>query len=116
MQLHRSVLPRQHDCNVCNGYNGNTNCQVYAYLGNTGGSTTYYYNNGWTTTPYNHAVQPSEYGDCYGRCGSDCGSGTVYSVDCVNHDSCVRNGHAVASAYCDDEFTACVDDTLSSGC
>jgi hypothetical protein len=106
-----------HDCNVCNGYGGAQNCQVWAYVGNTGNSQTYYFHGSTAnTTPYNHATRPSEYGDCYGRCGADCGSGNVYSQDCLNHDSCVRNGHAVASAYCDDEFTSCIDDTASSGC
>ena len=112
-----SYVLAKHDCNVCSGYNGATNCQVYAYVGDTGTGTTYYWRNGaWSTTPYNHAVQPSEYGDCYGRCGADCGSGHVYSQDCLNHDSCVRNGHSLGSAYCDDELTSCADDALASGC
>ena len=112
-----SYVLASHDCNVCNGYNGQTNCQVWAYIGDTGTSSTYYWHSGtWTTTPYNHAVQPSEYGDCYGRCGADCGSGHVYSQDCTNHDSCVRNGHSLASAYCDDELASCADDALASGC
>ena len=112
-----SYVLASHDCNVCSGYNGQTNCQVWAYIGDTGTSSTYYYHNGtWTTQAYNHAVQPSEYGDCYGRCGADCGSGHVYSQDCTNHDSCVRNGHSLGSAYCDDELASCADDAVASGC
>jgi hypothetical protein len=112
-----AVWTSKHDCNVCSGYNGQTNCEVYSYIGDYGESATYYlHGSSWTTAAYNHAVLPYEYGDCFGRCGSDCGSGHVYSVDCANHDSCVRNGHSLASLYCDDEFAACADDVFGSNC
>jgi len=74
------------------------------------GSTFYWRNNAWSTQAFDHASWPYEYGDCYGRCGSDCGSGHVYSQDCLDHDGCVRNGHDIASLWCDDEFTSSSDD------
>jgi hypothetical protein len=83
----------------------------HVLIGDYGGSTTYYWrNNAWSTQSYNHASWPYEYGNCYGRCGDSCGSGHVYSQDCLDHDGCVRNGHSQASFWCDDEFSACVDD------
>ena len=82
----------------------------HVFIGDYGPTTYYWHSNGWTTQAYDHASWPYEYGDCYGRCGSDCGSGHVYSQDCLNHDGCVRNGHSIASFWCDDEFTASTDD------
>lgn len=88
------------------------NASVHALIGDYGTPNTYYWTgSAWTTTPFNHAAWPYEYGDCYGRCGADCGSGHVYSQDCLDHDICVRNGHSLASFWCDDEFSDCVDDT-----
>lgn len=54
------------------------------------------------------------YGSCMGRCGAGCGSSTQFTIDCLYHDSCVRTGHDMASAWCDDEFTATVDDWASA--
>jgi hypothetical protein len=55
-----------------------------------------------------------EWGNCYGECGAGCGS-PDYTVDCLNHDHCVRNhGHWIGSGYCDDQFAACSDDSLAS--
>ncbi|HEX7667521.1 MAG TPA: hypothetical protein VF407_23475 [Polyangiaceae bacterium] len=75
------------------------------------GTTSYLVNNSWTTKTQDHKPYLYEAGDCYGRCGADCSSGDqVLTTDCNNHDNCVRNGHAIASMWCDDEFSACVDD------
>jgi len=54
------------------------------------------------------------YGGCFGRCGAGCGSGTQFTWDCADHDSCVRFGHSLASFWCDDEFTFTIDDALSA--
>jgi hypothetical protein len=59
------------------------------------------------------------YGDCFGRCGAGCGSGGsgTYTYDCLDHDSCVRFGHSIASIWCDDEFTYTIDDyTFAPNC
>lgn len=37
---------------------------------------------------------------------------TQYTLDATNHDGCVRNGHLLASAYCDDQFVSASDDEL----
>lgn len=112
----------QHDCcthwyDPCtshNGYGGDGNAQVHGLVGNYWGSGTTYYWTGsaWTSNSYDHAYWPYEGGDCFGRCGAGCGSGTAYTQDCHNHDSCVRNGHWIGSPYCDDEFTSTIDDAL----
>lgn len=54
------------------------------------------------------------YGNCFGRCGGGCGSESQLTVDCADHDSCVRFGHDLASLWCDDEFTATIDDWASA--
>lgn len=54
------------------------------------------------------------YGGCFGRCGAGCGSDSQLTVDCANHDSCVRFGHDIASLWCDDEFTSTIDDWASA--
>jgi hypothetical protein len=54
------------------------------------------------------------YGNCFGVCGAGCPGTWQYTVDCVNHDQCVRNGHITASGYCDDQFTAASDDWASA--
>jgi hypothetical protein len=57
------------------------------------------------------------YGACEGRCGGDCGSGTVFSAACRDHDQCVRNGHASASGWCDDDLVnAAWDAAWMSNC
>lgn len=50
------------------------------------------------------------YGNCFGACGAGCPGTYQFTVDCVNHDQCVRNGHITSSGYCDDQFTAASDD------
>jgi hypothetical protein len=54
------------------------------------------------------------YGNCFGVCGAGCPGTYQFTVDCVNHDQCVRNGHITASGYCDDQFTAASDDWASA--
>jgi hypothetical protein len=54
------------------------------------------------------------YGNCFGVCGAGCPGTYQFTVDCLNHDQCVRNGHITASGYCDDEFTAAADDWASA--
>lgn len=43
-------------------------------------------------------------GNCMGRYGSGCGSGTSYNWESLDHDSCVRNGHWIVSSWCSDEL------------
>ncbi|MEO8874487.1 MAG: hypothetical protein ABI461_02780, partial [Polyangiaceae bacterium] len=75
------------------------------------GTTSYYVNNTWTTSTQDHRADTYEAGQCFGHCGAGCPSGNQnLTVDCDNHDQCVRNGHDIASMWCDDEFSACVDD------
>jgi len=56
-------------------------------------------------------------GSNYGNCGTS-STGSQFTKDCTNHDQCVRTtkhgGHALASAYCDDQFASCVDDEASA--
>lgn len=52
------------------------------------------------------------YGNCFGVCGAGCPGSYQFTVDCVNHDQCVRNGHITSSGYCDDQFTAASDDWM----
>ncbi len=57
------------------------------------------------------------YGDCFGRCGGGCGSSTVFSAACRDHDLCVRFGHAMASGWCDDDLVnAAWDAAWMSNC
>jgi hypothetical protein len=54
------------------------------------------------------------YGNCFGVCGAGCPGTYQYTVDCLNHDTCTRNGHVLASGYCDDQFSAASDDWASA--
>lgn len=54
------------------------------------------------------------YGNCFGVCGAGCPGTYQFTVDCLNHDSCVRNGHITSSGYCDDQFVAASDDWASA--
>lgn len=64
----------------------------------------------WTCYEPDHSSS-QEYarGLCFGQCGSGCGS-PDYTIDCADHDSCVRFGHATVSISCNDEFSSTVDD------
>jgi hypothetical protein len=54
------------------------------------------------------------YGNCFGVCGAGCPGTYQFTVDCVNHDQCVRNGHITSSGYCDDQFSSASDDWASA--
>ncbi|MCA9707653.1 MAG: hypothetical protein KDK70_17520 [Myxococcales bacterium] len=54
------------------------------------------------------------YGGCFGRCGAGCGSGTQFTRACLDHDQCVRLGHALASFWCDDEFADTAWDVINA--
>ena len=107
-----------HDCcthwfDPCSTHNrGSSGSTVYAYIGDYGPSSTLVWNNGWQNQGVDHWNTPSEYGDCFGRCGADCGGGHAYTQDCSDHDNCVRNGHWIGSPYCDDEFSSTLDDAM----
>lgn len=73
-----------------------------------------YYSGGWVCGEPDHWSRPQVVGNCFGRCGGGCGGDTQYTLDATNHDGCVRNGHALASAYCDDQFVSASDDELSA--
>lgn len=53
----------------------------------------------------------------HGNCGTS-SSGSQFTYDCTNHDQCVRTskhgGHSLASAWCNDDFTYCIDDEVSA--
>jgi hypothetical protein len=56
-------------------------------------------------------------GNCFGRCGDGCGSSRQFTLDCLEHDLCVRFGHSTASFWCNDEFSAASDDwTYAPNC
>ena len=77
---------------------------------------TKYWNNGawqcYSSEPDHSTSIEYAYGSCFGRCGAGCGSNTQFTQDCLDHDSCVRFGHDLASLWCDDEFSFTVDDAL----
>jgi hypothetical protein len=79
-------------------------CSGDEYYSTTGAS--------WTCGEPDHWSRPKVVGNCFGRCGGGCGGDTQYTLDATNHDGCVRNGHALASLYCDDQFTSASDDEL----
>jgi len=103
----------KHDCNRGDfSWSGN---QQIAQLGDhTTCSGDEYYLSGstWKCGEPDHWSRPKVMGNCYGRCGGGCGGDTQYTLDATNHDGCVRNGHALASAYCDDQFLSATDDEL----
>lgn len=101
-----------HDCDRCGIWDGPCNSQVI--VGDRTPSTEYFVNGAWTAQPQDHLPNAFERGDCYGHCGEGCPAGGTYqqilTQDCLNHDQCVRNGHNIASLYCDDEFAGTLDD------
>jgi hypothetical protein len=108
----------KHDCQH-GGWDYTRNQQI-AQLGNhtTCSGDEYYMNGGsWVCGEPDHWSRPKVIGNCFGRCGGGCGGDTQYTLDATNHDGCVRNGHALASAYCDDQFVSAIDDELfASNC
>jgi hypothetical protein len=82
--------------------------------------TTWWKTDGWycpSSEPSHSTSIEYAYGDCLGRCGSGCGSGTVFSWGCLDHDVCNRFGHSWAASlpggYCADEFTVAASQLLS---
>ena len=103
----------KHDCN--NGGFDNARNQQIAQLGDhTTCSGDEYFLNGstWVCGEPDHWSRPKVMGNCFGRSGSGCGGDTQYTLDATNHDGCVRNGHMLASGYCDDQFVSATDDEL----
>ncbi|MBN8229879.1 hypothetical protein JYK02_20415 [Corallococcus macrosporus] len=103
----------KHDCNV-GGFDNARNQQI-AQLGDhtTCSGDEYYLNGGtWVCGEPDHWSRPKVMGNCFGRCGGGCGGDTQYTLDATNHDGCVRNGHVLASGYCDDQFMSASDDEL----
>ncbi len=103
----------KHDCQH-GGWDYTRNQQI-AQLGNHGtcsGDEWYLNGTTWVCGEPDHWSRPKVVGNCFGRCGGGCGGDTQYTLDATNHDGCVRNGHALASAYCDDQFTSASDDEM----
>jgi len=103
----------KHDCNK-GGFDYSGNQQI-AQLGDhsTCSGDEYYLSNGsWVCGEPDHWSRPKVMGNCFGRCGGGCGGDTQYTLDATNHDGCVRNGHMLASGYCDDQFMSATDDEL----
>lgn len=105
----------KHDCNV-GGFTDTRNQQI-AQLGDhysCSGDEYYMSGGNWVCGEPDHWVRPKVVGNCFGRCGGGCGGDTQYTLDATNHDGCVRNGHATASAYCNDQFVSAMDDELNA--
>ena len=103
----------KHDCNK-GGFDYTGNQQI-AQLGDhysCSGDEYYLSGSTWICGEPDHWVRPKVVGNCFGRCGGGCGGDTQYTLDATNHDGCVRNGHALASLYCDDQFVSAADDEL----
>jgi hypothetical protein len=103
----------KHDCNQ-GGFSYERNQQI-AQLGDhysCSGDEYYLSGSTWVCGEPDHWYRPKVVGNCFGRCGGGCGGDTQYTLDATNHDGCVRNGHALASLYCDDQFTSASDDEL----
>ncbi|KFA87872.1 hypothetical protein [Archangium violaceum] len=106
----------KHDCQH-GGFDLAKNQQI-AQLGDhatCGGDEYYMSGSTWVCGEPDHWSRPKVMGICFGRCGGGCGGDTQYTLDATNHDGCVRNGHALASAYCDDQFVSASDDELFAG-
>lgn len=103
-------LDATHDGNVCGNFDAN--CTSTGLVGYRWDEQTHYFINGsWTTQVPDHVPNLYEAGDCFGNCGAGCPSGDqTLSLDCHDHDQCVRNGHFIASFWCNDEFTSASDD------
>jgi hypothetical protein len=103
----------KHDCNK-GGFDWAGNQQIAQLGDHTSCSGDEYYLSGstWLCGEPDHWSRPKVMGNCYGRCGGGCGGDTQYTLDATNHDGCVRNGHVLASGYCDDQFASASDDEL----
>ncbi len=77
----------------------------------SGADGTNFWNNGWTCYEPDHDVNVEYgYGNCFGRCGAGCASSGTFTIQCLDHDECVRVGHDTASFWCNDEFAGTTDD------
>jgi hypothetical protein len=103
-----------HDCSTCSGDpmqgQGLTSCSSIVAYGNwdSPGTTWYLTNGSWSSSSNGHGGGTATRieGDCYGRYGAGCGSGTAYFRENGSHDHCVRNGHSLISAWCSDELVS----------
>jgi hypothetical protein len=81
--------------------------------------TTNFWNGSWTCSgePDHSTSIEYAYGDCFGRCGSGCGGGAVFSYSCLDHDVCNRFGHSWAASvppgHCADEFANAAGEMLT---
>jgi hypothetical protein len=82
--------------------------------------TTWWWTDSWhcfTSEPDHSTSIEYAYGDCLGRCGSGCGSSTVFSWGCLDHDVCNRFGHSWSASLpggsCADEFTVAAAELVS---
>jgi hypothetical protein len=79
--------------------------------------TNFYKNGSWQCYEPDHDTSVEyAYGNCYGRCGAGCGGTAAWTWDCMDHDTCVRIGHALGSGWCSDELASTSDDNFSSSC
>ncbi|WP_428265757.1 hypothetical protein [Haliangium sp.] len=98
-----------HDGNQCDRFDDN--CTSIAEVGRRTSATFSFINGQWTTQVPDHRPLVFQLGECYGNCGAGCPSGgQTLTFDCHDHDQCVRNGHFIASLFCDDEFVSAADD------
>jgi hypothetical protein len=81
-------------------------CGDSTWFGNTSGSHSCF-------EPDHPSDHEYSYGACMGRCGATCGSGTVFSAACRDHDTCVSFGHSSASPQCDDDLVNAAWDALT---
>lgn len=100
----------------CGSSNWSDKSSYYGYLSAHSdapcGDSTWFWNwSSWQACGFNHNTSMEyAYGGCFGQCGAGCGS-PDYTVDCANHDSCVRNGdHSLLALSCADELTFTLDD------
>lgn len=107
-----------HDCWDYDNWAANSTSATYIGYHWDWSNTFYWVNSSWTTAEQDHKAYLYEAGDCFAHCGAGCPSGDqTLTVDCNNHDQCVRNGHDIASFWCDDEFTSASDDyTFAPSC
>jgi hypothetical protein len=109
-----------HDCWDYDDWENPT--RAYGYLsmeGPVGSQNNAWYRNGaWGYSEPDHKG-PSVYirYNCFGRCGIGCGGDRQFTQDCANHDNCVTMGHDKASFWCDDDWSAAIDDwTFAPSC
>lgn len=83
-----------------------------ALVGSRGSCTLSLVGGSWTCSEPDHVnYYVKQKGECYGDCGAGCPSGLQdLTTDCLDHDQCVRSGHALASSWCSDELASTADD------